>query len=206
MGATRAIRQDHELLRRKLALLESAIQVAPEARFVLREMCFSLQRLLQEHIVRESEALQRCNQRVVPSGEAPPRVTDHMDAYNHLRTVNELLLTGMRASMPTVISRLSQVTELLHEQMDDQESHAFPVLDQVEEPKGVNRLATISGTMSVNEILQLYPQTEPLFERLHINRLQEGYKSVDEVAWYHGMDVSQFLEQLRQTATSFPDY
>ena len=208
MGATRILRQDHERLRRKLALLESAIQVAPEARFVLREMCFSLQRLLQEHIAREADVLQQYRQRipVSDSSEVPPSVTEHMDVYNHLRTVNELLLTGMRASMPTVIARLSHVTELLHEQMDDQESRAFPALDQVEEPVGVNRLTAISGTMSVNEILQLYPQTEQLFEQLHINRLQEGYKSVDEVAWYHGMDVSQLLEQLRQTATAFPDY
>ena len=57
--------------------------------------------------------------------------------------------------------------------------------------------------MSVNEILQRYPQTEPLFAQLRVNRLREGYESVDEVAWRHGLDSAEILEQLRQ-ATVFP--
>ena len=186
MEATRPIRQDHDLLRKKLALLESALQVAPEARFVLREMCFSLQHLLHDHIAREQSVL-------------PPDRTNHQDAHSLLRTVNELLLGGMRASMPTVVLWLSKLIELLREQMAQQEERVLPALD---EAAGAPVPAAISSVMSVNEILQRYPQTGRLFERLRINRLQEGYESLDEVAWYHGMDVSQFLEQLRQAATS----
>jgi iron-sulfur cluster repair protein YtfE (RIC family) len=58
----------------------------------------------------------------------------------------------------------------------------------------------ISETMSVNEILRRYPRAEPLFRDLHVNRLQEGYESVDEVAWRHGMDLEQLLKRLRQAA------
>src|SRR3990167_4716202 len=100
MEATRPIRQDHDLLRKKLALLESALQVAPEARFVLREMCFSLQHLLHDHIAREQSVL-------------PPDRTNHQDAHSLLRTVNELLLGGMRASMPTAVLWLSKLIALL---------------------------------------------------------------------------------------------
>ena len=64
----------------------------------------------------------------------------------------------------------------------------------------------ISGAMSVNEILQRYPSTGELIEQLHINRLREGYESVDELAWRHGMDVAHFLEQLRDVAAKFPRY
>lgn len=60
----------------------------------------------------------------------------------------------------------------------------------------------ISETMSVNEILRRYPRTEPLFRDLHVNRLQEGYESVDEVAWRHGMDLEHLLKRLRQAARS----
>jgi hypothetical protein len=198
---TRPLRQDHDLLQKKLALLESALQVAPAAMFVLREMCFSLQRLLYDHRAREAQALQTYAQHA-PTGEAPSRVTDHADAHSLLRTVNELLLTGMRASMPTTILWLSKVIQLLREQIEAQERAAFAFLDAAEGIPAGEVSAAIDSAMSVNEILQRYPQTEPVFSQLHINRLQEGYESVDEFAWHHGMDVSQLLEQLRQAATS----
>ena len=61
----------------------------------------------------------------------------------------------------------------------------------------------ISGAMSVNEILCRYPRIELLLlERLHINRLREGYESVEELAWRHGLDASQLIEQLRRAAVS----
>ncbi len=201
MEATRPLRQDHDLLRKKLLLLESALQVAPEARFVLREMCFSLQHLLHDHISRELPVLQRDLPHVRPE-DRPPSVADHQDARSLLRTVNELLLGGMRASMPTVVLWLSKLIELLREQMAQQERAAFPALEQAADALPPEVPTAISSGMSVNEILQRYPQTERLFEHLRINRLQEGYESVDEVAWHHGMDVSEFLEQLRQAATS----
>jgi iron-sulfur cluster repair protein YtfE (RIC family) len=201
MEAMQAMRQDHAILRRKIALLESAMQAAPEARFVLREMCFSLQRLLQDHLSREERVLQ-----VYASSGDQPAVPDHAAAADHFRGVLDLLFAGMRASMPAVIARLSRAVELLEAQMAEQERLAFPVLDHAIGLEGLGAEAAISGTMSVNEILLRYPQTERLFEQLHVNRVQEGYKSVDELAWCHGMDVSQFLEQLRQAAASFtPD-
>ena len=62
----------------------------------------------------------------------------------------------------------------------------------------------ISGAMSANEILQRYPSTEPVFQELHINRLREGYESVDELAWRHGMDVSQLIDTLQRVILSYP--
>ena len=205
MEATYALRQDHIILRKKLEFLESALQVAPESRFVLREMCFSLQRLLQDHMAREADLFETANERAL--GQEPVRATEHREPYSLLKTVNELLLTGMHASLPTVILWLSKIIEGLRSQMEEQERESFSALDEVDAPtEGRERMLTISSTMSVNEILQRYPQTERLFEGLHVNRMQEGYKSVDEFAWYHGMDVSKFLEQLRQAATAFPRY
>ena len=185
METVQSLIHDHALLRKKLVFLESALQVAPEARFVLREMCFSLQRLLQEHVQREARALSAFQPAM--SHDDPSHARDHTAAQHLLRTINELLLSGMRASMPTVVIRLSQFIDQMKAQMEEQERALFP----------------ISGAMSANEIVQRYPGTGPLLEQeLHINRLREGYESVDELAWRHGMDVAQVIERLRQAVFS----
>jgi hypothetical protein len=204
MNATRSIRHDHDLLRKRVALLESALQVAPETRFVLREMCFSLHRLLQDHINREAQSVRRYTDRL-SGGDPLPHVRDHAETLGLLRSVNELLLGGMRASMPTVSTWLVKAIEQLKSQMSEQESRLFPVLEEAETEEA-QEPTTILGTMSVNEILQRYPQTEQLFRQLHINRVAEGYKSVDELAWSHGVDVGKFLEQLRQAVTESAAY
>ena len=203
MELTTLLRQDHALLRKKLTMLESALQVAPEARFVLREVGFSLRRILHEHMTREARALQLYHQRT-PAGADPLRVADHADAQHLLREVGELLLGGMRASIPPVLIRFSHVIDRLRAQMDEQEGTVFRFLDHAEESPTDDAHTSISGAMSVNEIVQRYPSTERVFEQLHINRPREGYESVDELAWRYGMDVSQFIEQLRHVATSLP--
>ena len=200
METTHILRQDHALLRKKLALLESALHVAPEARFVIRDMCFSLHRMLQEHLERE--------QPLIPRGDRAQGFPnwDHFEADTMLRAVNELLLGGMRSSMPVIVARLSQVIDALKAQMEEQESTLFSTWDESGSPGVSPPQAAISGIMSVNEILHRYPQTERIFEQLHVNRLREGYDSVDELAWRHGIEVSQILEQLRQVATVFPGF
>src|SRR5262245_66409232 len=110
MRVTRSLRHDHDLLRKRLALLESALQVAPEARFVLREMCFSLHRMLHDHIAHEAQAVHRHTNRL--SGSDPlPLVRNHGETLGLLRSVNELLLGGMRASMPTVMAWLTKAMD-----------------------------------------------------------------------------------------------
>ena len=63
---------------------------------------------------------------------------------------------------------------------------------------------TISRRMSANAIARHYPSTEMLFEQLQINRCVEGYETVEELAWRHGMETSQLIKQLRQAAAQFP--
>lgn len=197
MGAKNSLRQDHAALRKKLILLESALHVAPEVSFVLREMCFSLQRLLHDHMQREAQIAQPLLRHLTESGSRS-LWRDHAESYALLRTVTEMLLSGMRPSMPVIVMRLSDAMERLRTQMDAQER----ACDLWPEPEAVGAeeeaCATISGTMSVNEILQRFPNAERVFAHLRVNRLQEGYESVDEWAWYHGMDVTQVIEQLRQ--------
>ena len=201
------IRQDHASLRKRLALVRSALQVAPETRFVVREMVFSLQRQLAEHIERETGALQLYSQRLPARAGTDAPAPNHGDVLLLMRDAGELLLGGMRASLPAIVGRLSEAVQRLGAQMEQQEQTVFAFLEHAElRSPGLplSRFADpiISSTMSVNEILQRYPQTVSLFDRLHINRLHEGYESVDEVAWHHGLDVAQLLEQLRQAVAS----
>ena len=195
MDAARTLSQDHALLRQKLAFLESAMQVAPEARFVLREMCFSLQRALQEHMHQEARAFQD------PAIGALPMV-DHASTQELFRAVNELLLGGMRASMPLVVSQLSHAIAQLGAKMSEQERALFPLLGDIGPQDGSGFAPSISGAMSVNEVVQRYPHTERLFEQLGVHRWREGYESVDELAWRHGLNGTQFLEELRQVASA----
>ena len=187
MGTVETLRQDHTLLRRKLEVLAAALEVAPETEFVVRELCGTLARWLQEHINRETAACSR-----LPAGRRSPLSFEgHTRACAVLRAIHDLLLTGHRTSLPTVILRLSALLEQLERQMAEQEQRLFPALEAMEQT------ANISGGMSVNEILQRFPTTERVFQQLHVNRLQEGYESVDELAWRHGLDVGRLLEDLQ---------
>ncbi len=56
--------------------------------------------------------------------------------------------------------------------------------------------------MSANAIARRYPPTEAVFQQLRINRNAEGDESMEELAWRHGMDVAQVLEQLERIATT----
>lgn len=203
MEAISTLRADHAHLRQKLLLMESALQVGPEARFVLREMSFSLLHLLQDHMHRESDALEAYHHHI-PSGRYLLEPADHSVEYRLLKMVNELLLTGMRASVPLIILRLSQASEQLRAQMESQDQYVFTALEHAASLNSDEGLA-ICREMSVNEILSRYPQTRAVFNQLNVNRFQDGYDSVDEVAWRRGLDASGILEQLRQ-AVAFSTY
>lgn len=204
MGTTNLLRAEHALISKKLALIEAALQTGPEGRTALRQLCPSLLRRLVQHVHREADALAIYSKRI-PSGRYLMEL-DHAGEERLLRGVTTLLSSGTRASASLVTLRLTQAIERLEQQMARQEEVVFPLVD---EESGTRRAAaieeSISPSMSVNEILHRYPQTEPVFERLHINRLWEGYESVDELAWGHGMDVSQVIEELRQVV-AFPSY
>ncbi len=204
MGTTTLLRAEHALLSKKLALIEAALQSGPEGRTALRQLCPSLLRRLVQHMHREADALAAYSQRV-PSGRYLMDL-DHAGEERLLRGVATLLSSGLRASGPLVTLRLAQAMERLAQQMARQEEVVFSLVDEANQPRRATHAGEpINASMSVNEILHRYPQTEAVFERLRVNRLWEGYESVDELAWGHGMEVSQVIEQLRQAVT-FPSY
>lgn len=209
MALTDTLRQDHALLRNKVALMESALSAASYARLVFREKCFSLMRVLNRHMQREDALLCRFYERF-PSARYLPNRKDHTDEHAQLRAITELLLGGVKVSVPLIVLRVSQAIEQLQERMEEQEHTLFPLFDGMtqEEWAGAarspRRSVAISGSMSVNALLRQYPNAETVLQPLQINRLREGYESVEELAWRRGLDVSQLLEQLRQAVAASP--
>ena len=207
MRLTERLRQDHVLLRNKVAMLESALSAAPSARLVFREKCVSLLRALNRHMAREEPVLRLYDERI-PSARYLSHPPDHSAEHGLLRAVTEPLVEGLKVSIPHGVLRVSQALEQLNEQMEEQERSVFPLFEHLTEEDLRPReriqpvLPAITGSMSVNAILQCYPRAETVLAPLGINRLREGYESVEELAWRHGIDTAQLLEQLRQTIFS----
>ena len=203
MGTTELLQADHSLLRTKAALLESVLQIGPEARLMLREVTYSLMRLLDAHSQREHALLQRYYQQAPLRGFTA--AMDHAVEQQLLRSANRMLTGQARASVPLIILRLSQAMEQLRVQMERQERFLFSCGGEAGEIEEAGALP-LDGAMSVNEILHRYPRASNVFEDLRISRLDEGSDSVDEVAWRHGIDASEVLERLRSAVAGQPSY
>jgi hemerythrin-like domain-containing protein len=130
MGATESLRREHQILRAKLKLLAVAMQMGPDASFVLREICWSLARMLEQHIQREAEALRPYSNRIQALTQAR-MAQDHADQQVVLRDVNALLLGGINAPVGRVVPPLAHLIEELREHMNEEEYELFPVIDRI---------------------------------------------------------------------------
>src|SRR3989338_4181473 len=171
MATTAMLRKDHEVLRRKLEFIETALQVAPQSVFVLREMCHSLTKMLDAHIRREEEALAPYTSRI----RAILRYReghDHADQQQVLRDINMMLLAGIKMPTSTVVYRLAHLIEELREHMAQEEREVFPAVDRVEEevPRGamLPLPPLITEQMSANAVMKTFPATRPVFKKYGI--------------------------------------
>lgn len=161
MGATESLRREHQLLRANLRLLEVAMQMVPppassaeggpfeerrpygpesgggmvpEAPFVLREMCWSLARMLEDHIRHEAEALRPYSGQI--RGLTQARMArDHADQQIILRDVNILLVGRINVPTSQVVLPLAHLIDELREHMDEEESELFPMVDRIAEAR-----------------------------------------------------------------------
>ena len=202
MAVTTMLKKDHEVLRRKLEFLEAALQVAPQSPFVLREMCHSLTRMLDEHIHREDEALMPYANRIraILHYRADQ---DHADQRLILRDVNALLLQGLKMPTSKVVSLLSHLIEELREHMAEEEREVFPAVEQAEgeQPSPGEALRPlIAEHMSANAIMKTFPTTRGVFEKHGIRCGCEGCECLDEIAWRYGLEAKKLVEELQQAA------
>jgi hemerythrin-like domain-containing protein len=205
MNAVERLRRDHAMLRTTLSVLETGLQMGPEAWSVLRQMCFTLSRQLRDHIRREEELVAASRKALDPRILAEVAL-EHRDEPAHLRAITRLFVSEPTHSLERVGPALTNVIRALRHHMDEEEAELFPVLERTLTASDAQELSplepAIRETMTVNRVLQEFPQTRQVFERLFINIQMEGCGCLDEVAWRHGMDSRELLERLQEAIDS----
>ena len=207
MRAVDRLRRDHEILRTKLDVLEATLRMTPPTTwFILRELCYTLSRQLQDHIRREEELVTACRNSLSSEVQTHMQL-EHDEEPQLLRTVNHLFIEEGGKAIEQIRGVLGELLPRLRRHMDDEEAELFPVIEEIlgeqEEPKTQEPLPSVSlrEEMTVNHVLHTYPQTKTLLERLFINVPYKGYDCLDEVAWRRGMDCCQLLLLLEETIT-----
>lgn len=206
MLPTERLRRAHERLRTKLMVLESALSLAPDAGFVLRNTAFSLSKQLREHIRFEERAVTACSRTFGCYDETllARFALDHRQEGQQLRLITQILYRDSSGSWEGLRPTLEAFGQALRRTIDLQETHLFPLLEQTagrrEEPHGRGDPATdpLTETMTLNAVLHQYPQARMVLERHRISLPFEQYDAVDEVAWHHGMSSQELLAQLQQ--------
>lgn len=208
MCAIDGLKRDHRLLRSKLDMLRGAVSMAPQSWFVLRNGCFTLSRLLQAHCAREHQVLASCHP-ALEREELGRQVMEHQERLQSLRILNRCFVEeGPPPSMQEVCGALTAVVEGLDDELHLQEDELFPALARlVEEPQGgpaEGRAASpaLSEEMTVQSVVQRYPEAQAVFDRFCINLAYEGYDDLGEVAWRHHMPGEQLLTHLEQAIAS----
>ena len=126
---------------------------------------------------------------------------EHHDEPTHLRTINRLFLSESGHTLDRIRPALHEVIHGLRRHMTEEETALFPILErvlaeqEVTEPVETPR-ALVVETMTVNRVIQAFPGTRPVFERLFVNVPIEGCSCLDEVAWRHGLDSRELLAKL----------
>jgi len=202
MGVTEGLKKDHELLRLKLSFIEAAMEVAPEAQFALREMCFSLARLLDGHIRREQQVLAPYGGRL-GALRTSHLAEDHADQRVTLRDVNAVLLGGIHAPVSTIVPPLASLIKALREHMAEEEREVFPAVERFAgEDAPAEALApsapAITGAMTVNHVLKVHPRAREIFRAFDISCESDGLHGLEELYWRRGIDVSALLKALNE--------
>ena len=205
MKAIERLRRDHAILRAKLDVLESALRLGPEVWYVLREVCFTLARQLRDHIKREENLVAACRNAMNPKVLVEVAV-EHKDEPEQLRTINRLFWSERGHSLERIRPVLEETIRRLRHHMSEEETELFPLLERTladalpaapEAPR-----TPFDETATVNRIVQEFPRTRPVFERLFISVPMEGCSCLDEVAWRHGMEARELLKKLERAIGS----
>ena len=207
MDAIERLKRDHTILRSKLEMLESALQMGSRAWYVLHEISFTLAQQLKDHLKREETHVTGCRSLLNPKVLAEVAV-EHRDEPEHLRTINRLFVSQPPRAMELIQPALVRVIEGLRRHMAEEEAELFPLLERAYASLSRSTAAVTTSpsrlqeTMTVNHVVQAFPSTKPVFERLFMNVSLEGCTCLDEVAWRHGMDCQQLLTLLEEALPS----
>ncbi len=204
MNAINRLKREHNVLRSKLNVLESTLDMGPEAWFVLREISFTLSKQLQVHTRREEALFASC--RAAWSDERfGELLVHHTGGRDALDAINRFFMEQPQELLEKIRPTFKACVAGLRSEMDQQEVRLFPVIEDAlvlgAIPWRKGHLVPPSGlhdTMTVQEVMGRYPSTQSVLEGLFINRRFEGYDCLDEVAWRHGMESQELLGLLEE--------
>lgn len=205
MNPIERLRRDHQLLEKKLGMLQGAAELFPQSRLVLREGCYSVTKFLRDHSRREAK--------ILAGLDTPPHQregVEHEERLQSLRLLTRYLGdAAATSSVSELRAALSEVVEGLRHELQAQDEELFPALERVAQ-RGPSRTSDqpsprrLHEDMTVDRIVHLFPETKPVFDRIFVNLAYEGYDCLDEVAWRHGMQPEGLLEELEAAASRQP--
>jgi len=207
MNAIDRLKRDHKILRAKLDVLEGALQMGPETWFVLREVCYTLSRQLQDHLKREEGLVQACKEALTEDAISHLTV-EHTDEPQLLRAVNRLFVNGHSHSLNAIKPALTTLIQSLRTHMAEEETELFPVIERVLAARDAAlageplAMSHVTETVAVNRILREFPATRRVFDSLFVNVPFEGCDCLDEVAWRRGLDAQELIDRLEEVIKS----
>ncbi len=194
------LKRDHRLLRAKLDVLESALDMGGETWFVVRELCHSLIVQLRRHMRREEEAIIGAKD-AIGSNVLSRVEAEHMEDPQQLNRVYELFLDGPQQPFENLRIKLWPIIRRLRDHLDNEECNLYPLLEKgilVGAATAHEPARKLSETMTVNRVLRDHPETQTIFSQFLINSHVEGCDFLDEVAWRHGMESRDLLDHLER--------
>lgn len=202
MKAIDRLKRDHKIIRSRLDVMESILDMSfASTWYILREMCWTLSRQLQNHIRREEKLVAMCHQ-VLSQKVIDHIKVEHINEPNILRAVNHLFIEEPEGAIEQVRTVLRDVILRLRQHMDEEEQELFPIISETlgdyEETSASQTVvqAGLQEDMTVNDVLVKYPRTRSVFQRLFVNIQLEGNDCLDEVAWRHGLESKDLLNWL----------
>ena len=200
-GAFQCLERDHDLVRRKVALVEAAASLGAEGWVVLREAVFTLGQYLQSHSQQEMTMLElRHDDFTMPDEHVLSTTIGHRDKLQSLRVLNRACMEEPSPSGRSEVCRaLKAFAEGLSDELALQEEELFPELhlsDSNAPEEGHHQIPTLRPDITLGVLIQQHPKAKPVVERLGIASAFEGYDRLDEIAWRHGMDCEELIAQL----------
>lgn len=199
MNTINRLQRDHNILRKKLQVLETALEMGPESWFVVRETCMSLSHRLADHLRRADYIMAGSAKALTERGMGQLWLEHHVDGFR-FRIAIDPFLGGGESVCARATPSLKAVVNDLRDHMAQVETKLFPLLEEPTPTESLDATPSriwLDGTMTVNHVIREYPETKPVFEDLFVSPLYEQYDCLDEVAWRHGLDVEELIAKLQ---------
>jgi len=135
MNVTEGLRNDHELLRRRLARLEQWLPAAYAAPALIRNQVWLLALRAEEHLAREETLIEALRDKLAPETrrEVAWRLAEHQDHWQTLQTLKGLIErngAGAADHMDQIVAYTAHLTDGLREHMAEEERRLFVMMDR----------------------------------------------------------------------------